>query len=420
MAIARSNYNGWYKVRYGKKNDAIPSFAILQERMPFQKRAKIGKSYNEPVFLKRSHGVTIRGGTSAGTVYAQNDPISPQSEEATVTGVEITMREQVAIGAVAAAADGNNTSYGSIVDDAIVGLTEAHRFYIEIGMLYGQTSVGTLSSVSGSGTSRAWVLTQKTWAAGLWSQAEGMSLDCFSAPGGTQRNTNAQILVSSVDPDTRTVNVTGNSTDLTACIAADVLVVRQSDGSTGYFAGLDKVITNTGTLHGISAATYSLWKGNTISAADSPCTLGLLHRATTRGVVRGLSGAFTWYVSTYSWQDLVDNENALRRYASDTRREYVQGAEGIAFVGSNGAKMEILAHPMIKCGEAYGISEDEWIRGGESDLVDTIPGTPDDQFFHHVPGYSALEFLNFSSQFLLCRKPARQVKVTNIVPTGAP
>lgn len=420
MAVDLSAANGWYKVRYGKKNDALPSVAKVQQLIRYQKRAKTGKSYNEPVLLRSSHGLTIKGGASRGTVYAYNTPQSPQMEEVSISGCEMTLRDQVAIGAVAAAM-GGDTSYGPIVDETVMQLMESHRYYLEMGLLYGQTSIGTIETVTTSGSNEVIVFTKASWAPGVWARGEKMRVDAYDAPGGTLRNDStagAFFTVEAIDHSARSIEVSGESTDLAALAVGDVLVVHEGDGTTGLFTGIDKVVTNTGSLHGISAATYSLWKGNIHAVSNVPLTMGILHGATVGAVDRGLEGKFDWLIPTRSWQNLCDNESALRRYAESQDRDYKQGANKLTFYGANGAEMSLTPHSMIKSGEAFGLTPDEWVRGGESDLVDTLEGMPADQFFHNVPGYSALEILNFSSQFLFCRKPSRQVKITGILPTG--
>ena len=412
-AVSRSQMNGWYKIRYGEKNNLLPESAQLQRDFPFEKRAKVGKSYNEPVKLRASHGVTFKGGANIGTVYDLQSPISPQWEEASIQGTEITLREQIAVGAIAAAVRGEG-SFGDVVDETVLGLDESHRFYLEAGMIYGGSSIGEIESVSGSGTTRTWIIKKASWAPGLWAYAEGMKIDCYSTVGGTLRTTSGAT-ITSIDPDARSIVVTGVDAELTNCVANDVLEFYLADGQ--LFAGFDKVITNTGSLHGISAATYMHWKGSVFDAQNSALTMGMLGRATTRATVRGLRGEFRWYVNTFSWNDLQENENALRRYAESTGREYVQGADEIAFKGTNGSKVSIRAHEMIKAGEAFGVQPKSWLRGGECDLTDDVDGT-NKNFFHEVPGKSGREYRNFSSQFFLCRAPSRQVKIKNIVSPG--
>jgi hypothetical protein len=299
-------------------------------------------------------------------------------------------------------------------------LMRSHRAYLEVFMLYGQSSIGTVSGTPAtSGSNKVVTISTATWAPGIWARGEGMRLDGLSALGGTLRsNSGAPYVVEAVDFVNRTITISGEAGDLGDLASGDILVVRDADGTTGAFTGIDKVVTNTGSLHGIDAATYSLWRGNVKTVSSVPLTMGILHAATVDAVDRGLEGDFTWFVPTRSWQNLADNEGALRRYAENNDREYKQGAGKLSFHGANGAAMNIVPHSCVKWGEAFGITPDEWVRGGESDLVDTLPGTPKDQFFHQVQGYAALDIHNFSSQFLFCRKPSRQVKISGLLPSG--
>lgn len=419
VTVEANNHQAWYKNRYGQKNDALPDNSKIQEAIPFQQKAKTGRAYVEPVLLRSSHGVTIKGGAVRGTVYAYNSPQSPVMDEVEISGAEITLRDQIAIGAVAAAM-GNDVSYGPIVDEQVMELMRSHRNYVEWLMLYGQSSLGTVSGAPVvSGSNRIVTISIATWAPGIWSRGEGMRLDGLSAVGGSLRNTNAPYQVEGVDFVNRTITISGNAADLTALVSGDVLVFRDADGTNGSFTGIDRVVTNTGALHGIDAAVFSLWRGNVKTVSSVPLTMGVIHSATVDAVDRGLESDITWLVPTKSWQNLCDNESALRRYAESNGREFKTGATKLTFLGANGAEMNIVPHRCVKWGEAFGITPDEWVRGGESDLVDTLPGTPKDQFFHNIPGFAGLEILNYSSMFLFCRKPARQVKVVGILPSGA-
>lgn len=412
----RTDLNGIAKRVCGDVNKLVPQWAEMQKRIPFKQRAKIGSEYEELVQLRRPQGITSAR-TTAGTIYALADARAPRSEPARVSGTEIIMRDQLAYGLAAAAEKAGPAAYESAVEDVLVGLTESHRYYLETMMLYGRSAdgIGRLESVSGSGTTRAWVISAASWAPGLWVQAENSVLDVFVNSGSTQRNTNAQVVVVSVDTDTRTVNVSGNGTDLTACIAGDMLVFRTQD--TEAFYGADAIIRNTGSLFGISAATFGLWKGNTVNVGSQPLTLAKAHSAITAAAVRGGLGNMVCLLNTYSWQDLIDDQGALRRFKDSQKTEYVQGAESIKFYGSNGGVLEFVPHPMVKCGDAFGFCTEDWVRGGESDVTHKIPGTSsEDDFFHEIPGYAGFEVRNFSSQFLICKRPARQVKLYGILP----
>lgn len=414
MAVTRAALNGFYKIKYGEAQRPLPSWAILQRLMPFKQRAKIGKSYNEPVFTRRAHGITFAKST-AGTVYALAAARSIASEEATIAGAEIIMREQIAYGAIAAS-NPEGTAFGSAFDEAVLGIEEAHRFYIESMLLYGRTSIGTVeSATAASGTTTTIVVTKLTWAPGLWAQAENALVDIYTAPGGTKINTEGAVTVTALsDVDSRTLLFTASTNDSAAIVAGTalsyVIVWRAADAEVLY--GIDSIVTNTGTLFGISAATNSVWRSNTHSAGNVALTMSTVLAAQTKAVVRGGMGKMTFLMNPYVWQDLADDQSALRRYG-DAKTEMKNGAERIVFNGTGG-EIVFEQHPMVKCGEAFGLQGEHWLRGGESDLTDKLAESGDD-FFHQIPDYSGCEMRNFSSMFALCRKPAAQVKITNIV-----
>lgn len=423
MAFEISNGQGWYKTRYGQKNTKLPLVAKLQKAFPFEKRAKTGEQYVEPVLVKSSHGITIKGGTSRGTVYSFNTPSSPDIKQLTVNGCEITLRDQIAIGAVAAAI-GGDASYGPIVDEIVVQLSDSHRFYIELGLMHGQSTdgIGFTTAAAATGADALLTISAATWAPGIWARGEGMRLDAYD--GATLLNDSAAgafFVVKSINYDARQLVLSGEASDITALIAAGAgttLSVSASTGVTGMFTGVKRIVTNTGELHGIDAALHSVWRGNRFNAASAAITLGLIHRASVTPVNRGVESRIDWHLPTAAWARIVNDESALRRYADG--REYKQGATKLQFYGANGEEgMSLNAHSMIMESEAYGLTTDDWLRGGESDLVDNLPGTPDDQFFHNVPGMSALEILNFSSQFLICRKPYKQVQIYGADPAAA-
>ena len=417
MTVAVSSLNGYYKVKYGQKQKPIPAFAVVQRLLPFAQRAKIGKSYNEPIFTRRSHGVTFAKST-AGTAYALAAARSIQSEEATITGAEIIVRERIAYGAIAAAEGGDGVSFGSSFDEAVLGIEEAHRFYIETNLLYGRTSIATIqTTTNASATTTTLTITKASWAPGLWAQAENALVDIYDTVGGTKINTTGSVTITALsDVDNRKILITAAAGDITAidsgAALSYVIVFVAASGET--MDGLDSIITNTGTLFGISAATNSVWRSNIHSAGSTNLTMSTVLAAQTKAVVRGGMGAMVFLMNPYAWQDLADDQAALRRYG-DASVEMKNGAERLVFHGTGG-QITFEQHPMVKCGEAFGIQPGTWIRGGASDLVSKLPGANNDDFFHEIPDYAGSEMRNFSSMFILCRKPAAQVKITNILP----
>jgi len=417
VTVTTDQLSGWFKRKYADKLErAVPDFAILRKEIPFKQQEKLGETYNFPVKLTRSHGITWNGGATAGTAFALNAAITFVTKNAQLSGSEFMMREQIAYGAIARSGTGEDASYGPVMDEVPLEMNEASNFYLEMALLYGGMSIGTIESQSGSGTTRAFVITKATWAAGLWAQMEGASLDGWTltseVPSGTIVNTNAQILVTTIDPDTRTINTSGNATDLDAMVAGKAFVPRGAKGN--WFEGITRIASNTGSLFNIDAATYNLWKGNTHAVNSVAMTLTIAQRGITRAVVRGLMEKVTLLMSTYTWTDVNNDLAALRRYAESTKQGLDIGTEKITFYGANG-QMELMAHPMLKAGEALAVPLKHFKRVGSSDITFKLPGMPEGQFFRHLTDNAGCELRCYFDQAVVCTKPARTVRFTGIV-----
>lgn len=421
--VGLTDLNGWYKTRYGEAQKLIPEWAVLQGMIPFAERKQLGKDFREPIFLRREQGVTFVNGANLGTIQTLNAPIALHSEEAILVANEIHMRSQIAYGAIAAAWNSGPAAFGSAMDEVILGLDDSHRYFVEGLMLYGgASSLGTvLTSTGGAGVYTV-VLTSASWAPGIWVQGENMLVDVYTAVGGTKRNAANTVTLTISNLDTKTITLTGNNGELAAVVAGDVIVFVGAGGATaGSMQGVDAILTNAGTMFNISAATYNLWKANAYALPTAaPLTMSGIHAATGRVVQRGGYGNITYLLSHFAWIDLMDDQAALRRYTESTKSEMVNGTSELKFYGVNGGTMTLRPHPMVKAGEAFGLMEDHWVRAGVSDLTSKLPGIGNDDFFLEIPDKTGCEIRNFSSQFVYCRMPNKQVKITNIVPRTAP
>lgn len=419
MAVTASTMNGVTKKMFGDINDSLPTFALMQERIPFKSMAKLGKEWAELIMLTRSHGVTYQR-TNKQTIYNLNDAVSLTTKEATESGSEIVMREQIAYGMLAAAERAGDAAYASAIKMVLKSILETHRFRIELNALYGQSAggVGIIESETDGTTTSVYTLTSATWASGIWSQMEGAWLDVYDPTLTTKRNTNAAVVVTTVLDDSRTLNVSGNASDLDATVAGDILVPYGSKGETMY--GIDAIARNTGTLFGIDASLYSVWKANSY-AVGGPCTINAISKALSKAIGRGLIGKkVTVMLNDRAWQDIANDSGGLRRWNESQASKVEQGTHALTFYGANNNFAEIVSHPMVKQSEGFVFLPENFIRGGESDIQNGLPGSPTpDDFFHDLEGKAGCEVRNFSSQFLMSTKPSQLVKMTGITPTGA-
>lgn len=416
MTVTETTLDGWFKDRYETKGrDIVPEFSDLAESMAFSESEKLGDEYVFNVRVRRAHGMTWGGQTA--TAFALNAVVSGQTVPGREKGYQAVMREQVAYGVVSRARS-SVEAFGSAFDDVVRDMRNSMSFYRELNILYGGDSIGTLTGAGSSATSVTYVITEASWAPGLWAQMEGASVDVYSAPGGTQRNTNGALTVSNVNFDTRSVTLTGAAADNNAIQASDVVIPFEADGN--WFDGLRVLVPNTGTMHNINAATYGLWRGNSISAGSAALTFAKVMRGSARAAFRGGLGPLTLRVSPYTWSDFNNDAAALRRYAAKMRMEADLGTEKLVFYGQTGT-IEIKPHPMIKAGEAFLTADRYFKRVGSADLTFRLPGVTGQQerFFRELESNAGFELRQWWDQALVSFKPACSVLFTGIVNSQA-
>jgi hypothetical protein len=177
--------------------------------------------------------------------------------------------------------------------------------------------------------------------------------------------------------------------------------------------GLDRIMTNSGLLFNINAATYNLWKANTF-AVGGALTLAKIQEGVAVAAQRGLSEDVELFVNPAVWQDLSTEQVTYRMMDSSySNKKGVNGFEGLEFHSQNG-KITVYAHKYVKEGEAFLLPTRRAVRIGSSDISFNIPGTDNGQIFIQNPTSAGFQFRIFSQQALLVVKPALCVKFTGI------
>lgn len=430
MTVTSTTMNGLAKKVFGDFNKAIPEFAVLQELLPWQERAKTGDLYEELIQITRSHGFTFARSTRR-TGYTLADVVSLQTQPAQVQPSEIVGREQIAYGMLYAAEKAGEKAYAAAIGEALMSVLESHRFYLEYFMLYGdggatgasngltgsQPGLGTFDEAGPASTTWTATMSRKSWAPGIWAQMENGKIDVYSSDLATKRNS-AAITVTSISAATHEISLSGASGDIDAIAVGDVAVPYASKGEC--MAGLDVIATNTGSLFSLSATTYGIWNANRVDHGAVPASVLDVHKVLATAIGRGLSGDVVALVSHFAFMDMIEDTTALRRFVEDTRSEVDQGTEKLTFYGANGGKIEFRSHPMVKAGDAFLFRPKELVRGGDSDVAKGIPGQPGDDFFFNRPDNAACEVRNFSSQFIIHKKPSFLTKLYNILPRTVP
>lgn len=409
-----------FKRRYvdGVKN-LQPTFGILQREIAFDSSNKVGDRYERAVMLRYPNGATYGGGSNLNTVYSYNDPRAGATQPAYVKPCEYTLREQVAYGLVSKAAT-SEQAFASAMDVIVMGMDEASKFHLETMLLYGGTSLGAANAdATGAFGAASCVISKATWAAALWSAAEGMELDNYDSTLTTLLNTNGPIQVTGVDASTRTLSlVFAANGDFAACDTGTVFVPRGAKAN--WADGLDAFAVNSvagTTTLGISPATYGMWKANAFSTS-STFTFTKAAQAASAVAARGGIGDLQILLSSWTWTDVMNDQAALRQYVGSMGGEIENGADRLVYHGPNGGKLTFMQHPLVKAGEAFVLNFEDFKRIGDSEPTFNLPGrgsANNPMFLLELPSSSGFEVRRWWSQALFCDRLARVSKITGIV-----
>lgn len=393
--------NGLFKEVYGDKlENLIPDGVKLLTRIPFaKKQAILGNLYHQPVILGQEHGITFASSTE--DAFALNDPIAGQIEDAQVRGNALVLRSAIGYKAVSASMSGA-AAFEQATKFLVGNMLRSVTKKLEIEMLYGQVGYAV---VSATGASSITIATAE-WAPGIWAGAEKMPIEIRNAAGNVSRGTASVV---SVDFDTKIVTLDALPA---GTVATDVVWHKGAYGKE--FAGIHKIITNTGVLFNIDASVYTLFKGNLYSAGSAALSFAKVQEAVAKAVEKGLDNDVMVLVNPLTWSDLLTDQAALRMYDSSYSSSKMEsGARELKFHGQNGM-IEIVPSIYCKQGYAYVLSTDDMVRIGSSEVTFKRPGK-NDEFFRELENSAGFEIRCYCDQALFTHSPAKNVLINNIV-----
>jgi hypothetical protein len=399
---AVGNLNGFFKEVYADKlQELIPEGLKLVNMIKFIGKEKQGGNlFHQPVILGMEHGVTFA--SSDDDAFNLNPPVAGQIRDAQVRGNPMVMRSLLGYSAASRSVGGKN-AFMDATKYIVANMLRSMSKKLEIHLLYGQVGYGTVASA----VTTVVTITTAEWAPGIWAGGEGMPIEIRDVTGATSRG---EFTIASVDMDARTITLNANA-QTAGVVATDVIYHKGAYGNE--FAGIHKILTNTGTLFNISASQYNLWKGNTYSAAGA-LSFAKLTKASARPVEKGLDSKLTFFVNPRGWADLLNDQAALRMYdQSYTSAQLQNGAKSLKFHSQNG-ELEIIPSIYIKEGYAYGLSLEEFMRVGSSDISFKRPGYGD-EFFRDLENAAAYELRLYTDQAIFCMAPGKSVLISGIV-----
>lgn len=407
--------NGLTKKVYDKSGvkQTLPEVAIHTKRIGYDEGSrKVGENYNISVVLRPPNGFTHAG--SDGAVRTLKQPRNMVIKQASVTPFEIDLREQVAFAALSRAAEEGEGSFAGLAGEIMkhMKLATANRY--EAVMVHGQRGLGIVEAVTDLGGGQAdLTITAASWAPGMfWALGEGATFDAFT--GTTKNNASGALVLAGIKAAERKLTVTYTGTLASEVAADDVLYFEGAyDGTTFYeMPGLLKQNANTsGTSLGLSASTYSNWKGNTIDVGG-PMTFDVLEEALGLVRDRGGAGKLAVFLANKRYGQLVSELKALRVIDSSYNAgKGKTGYSSIAYESRDYGEVEIINHPFYKLGEFQILEEGECGRVGSADMKFGPGGTP---VWERVSGSNAVETVLFHDQCVISKMPGHCLVGTGI------
>jgi hypothetical protein len=418
--------DGLFKIVYGDGPiNAIPEVSILQAMIPFKETERIGKSYNFPVILTSEAGVTYIAAGGGSTTLV--DSVAATLKEVSVDANQIIVRGQMDYEA-AGKAQSSKAAFKGASELLVENLMETASTRLEIAFLYGQsaTGLGTIDSSANTSTTVTVVtMLAAGWAPGIWSGKEGASLSAWKVSDDTAAATTNTFVITAISHSDRKITVSGTATtgigELDTALGSGDCYFTFKGAKTGTSTwvepvGIDKIITNTGSLFGISATTYSLWGGSSFSFGSAAVTvakiLNMVGMAVSKG---GLMEEADVLLSPKSYMNLAGTMTDLRMLSGE-KTKGIGGFESIQLMGPNG-KLNLVVHPMIKEGECFaGPFKKRFKRIGSQEFSFETPGRKG-EIFLHIPDKNAYELRIYGAQAIVCTTPAKFVKGTAITNT---
>lgn len=391
--------NGYFKETYADKiQDLVPEGVKLLKLIDFNSAEKSpGNLFHQPLDLGLEHGVTYGG--SAGDAFQLAASIASSSADAQVKGCEMVLVSAISVGAASRSATSKG-AFEQITKRKVQNMLKSMHVRLEVQLLYGQVGIGKVESITGNDIT----ICDAEWAPGIWAGSTNMAIDIKTSAGVARGSCN----VVSVNMDTKTitvdlapVGVTGNADSENS--AADVIWYKGAFNKE--FAGLHKMITNTGTLFNVDASAYQLFKGNTIQVGSSEAAKAFIsfekiEEGISRAMEKGLDEQdVVCLVHPKHWTKLMTDLAAKRVYDSSyTDKEFKQGAKSLKFASQVG-EIEIVSSLYVKEGFAYIFSPEDLERIGSSEVTFDMPGM-EGKFFKLMEGYNGYELRLYTDQAL--------------------
>jgi hypothetical protein len=392
--MAAEDFSALHKTVYGDGVPELqPDFAIVQKDVKFSQANLLGDYFEQAVRLSLPGGFTRAAGDGTAGVFTLNGATAGTQKKAKVYGYQTVLQDQIAYEDLSKAAKAGAQAYKAATALFWEGMQLSMRKMLEIMCLYGNVGIGKVSAYTSGDPSIT--IGAADWAPQIWAGLEGAQIDVMSGSTNTVRGT---VSIVSVDIDNKKITL---SATVSGAAANDIVYFKGGYGAE--MSGLQAILSNSGSLFNISAATYTNWKAaqHTVSGAFS---FQALKKGLGKGVAKGLMYPINVYTSLGAFDDLCGDIHQLREVDKSEVRRIELGQDEVAY-RYGGVAASIKPHPMVKEGHALGLVPQFAKRVGSCDVGFGMPGRSDEKVWFDLEGKAGIEGRMYTHQGIFSEMP---------------
>lgn len=449
-----SALSGNFKTVYHKEMlDLVPDECKLVKEVPFESKERVGDHWEVPVILQDEQGFVYAGSTDDG--FDTPLPISMKTQPAKVDGYQTLLASEIGYAAAAKSAAGGTAAFKEVTQLKVQNMVRSHRKRLEISCWYGRSPLAVISAKTNvDATHETLTFSAASWAPGMWVGRDNGTEVSFYDPASNHMTVvaNSEITnilvkgnyqITAVDPDARTITVTGVALDITALDSITLShnvgiyfrgsfigsfggspAVQDMLGVAGQVSGFDissaGVITQDASRFNIDPTAFNLWKGTRFDCGSQALTFQKVQQAISKAVGRGLDEDVTLWVSPATWSDLMNDMMALRKLDNSYSKRVVEtGSHELEFYTQNDITVTVRSHAVIKAGEAYILPHSHLMRVGAWDISFSRPGGGPNgsggDIFFDIPTRTSYGFRSYGHQAIVLTAPAKAIILQNIV-----
>jgi len=347
---------------------------LTPEHIYLMKEAKAvppgpGESYQQAVILANEQGDTLEAPDVAGA-FPIYQPEAGVVKQASVKGYQYLLRSALSYEAISRSQK-SEQAFIQATKHVVKNMIRTSYNMLEACGLWGQSYKGI---VDAGPTATATIITDATFASGLWFGMVGRTYSFYSTAFGAFRG-NAKVVAVSI----RTRTITWDAVPA-GVIAGDYVDFR--GGPTKQMLGLYGIFSSQNTtLFGIDNTNYELWKSDAVySAASAPLTFGKLLEAIAQAGELGLGdeiGEIDVLVSPRTWNSLNTDAAALKRSDASYKSSKFENGHEVLELFSNVGVIRIISHRQMMNGFAAIMprcSKSMQIVGSQPTPTFNVPG----------------------------------------------